>query len=114
MDPFLFANGADDPVTAVVVIVLAIVLLPVLLILAAALVAGLEFLLLLVVLPLAVLGRVLFGRRWRVEVRRGWRPYCEELAGDWQRSGVRIHELADDLRRGQLPQQTLGLEDWPT
>lgn len=73
----------------------------------AALFAAVELLLLLVVLPLAVLGRVLFGRKWRVEVRRGWRAHHEELVGDWQRSGLRIHELAREIEGGRMPARTL-------
>jgi hypothetical protein len=56
-----------------------------------ALVAGLEFLVALVLLPFAVLGRVDFGRHWTVEARRGWKSYWEAPSGDWQESGLRIH-----------------------
>ena len=97
----------DDPISLIVGIIAFVILLPFIVI---ALIAGVELLLLLLVLPFAVLGRVVFGRHWTVEVRRGWRPYCEEQVGDWQRSGLRIHALADELRRGQVPEQTLGLE----
>jgi hypothetical protein len=99
----------DDLVAGIVLFLVLLVLVPIMLIAA---VAGVEFLLLLLVLPFAVLGRMLFGRQWRVEVRRGWRPYCEELAGDWQQSGLRIHELADDIRRGDVPLQIPGLGDY--
>ena len=94
----------DDPVSAVIGIVLLVIALPFVVL---ALVAGVEFLLVLVVLPFAVLGRALFGRHWTVEVRRGWRPYWETLAGDWQESGLRIHATADEIRRGELPPATL-------
>ncbi|GAW50848.1 MULTISPECIES: hypothetical protein [unclassified Nocardioides] len=96
----------DDPISVIVGIVLLIILIPFILL---ALVAGVELLLVLLVLPFAVLGRMLLGRHWTVEVRRGWRPYAEEQAGDWQASGLRVHALADDLRRGNPPPQTLNV-----
>lgn len=95
----------DDPVSLVIGLVLLVLLLPFLLL---GLVAGLELLLLLAVFPFALLGRVLLGRHWTVEVRRGFRPFWEQEAGDWQASGVRIHEVADAIRRGDPPAQTLG------
>jgi hypothetical protein len=99
-------NGlGDDPISAIVAVVALVLLAPFILVVV---VAGAEFLLLLLVLPFAILGRVLLGRHWTVEVRRGWRPWWEVRAGDWQASGLRIHEIADAVRRGQLPPQTLG------
>ncbi len=98
----------DDPISAVIGIVLLIIALPFLVL---ALVAGFEFLLVLLVLPFAVLGRVLFGRHWTVEVRRGWRPWWEARSGDWQESGLRIHAVADAIRRGQVPTRTLGTDE---
>lgn len=80
-------------------------LLPVVLL---AVLVAVELLLLLALLPFAVLARVLFGRHWRVELRRGWTPWHEEEAGGWQASGLRIHDLAADLRRGAIPVRTLG------
>lgn len=100
-----FHGLGDDPISVIIGIVALIVLLPFLVLV---LIAGLELLLLLLVLPIALLGRVLLGRHWTVEVRRGWTPYAEEPAGDWQASGVRIHGLADEIRRGEMPAQTLG------
>jgi hypothetical protein len=73
-----------------------------------AFIVGLELLLLLLVLPFALLGRVLLGRHWVVEVRQGWKPWFEIEAGDWQASGLRIHAIADAVRRGELPPRTLG------
>ena len=99
-----FPSG-DDPVSMVVGLVLLVLLVPFLVL---TLLAGLELLLLLLVLPFAVLARVAFGRHWMVEVRRGWRPWYEEPAGDWQASGLAISELADRIRRGERLPQTLG------
>jgi hypothetical protein len=67
----------------------------------------LEIALVALVLPFAVLGRVLFGRTWRVEVRRDWKPWHEFLAGDWQTSTLKIHETADQIRRGDIPARSL-------
>ena len=94
----------DDPISAIIGIVLLIVALPFIVL---ALVAGLEFLLVLVLLPFAVLARMVFGRHWTVVARRGWKPWSEEPAGDWQQSGTRIHELADGIRRGGVPPQNI-------
>ncbi|MEU4418931.1 hypothetical protein [Nocardia salmonicida] len=73
-----------------------------------ALFAMVELLLLLVLLPIAVVGRVVFGRHWHVELRRGFRPWWEVEAGDWQASKLKIHEVADDVRQGEIPPRTLG------
>jgi hypothetical protein len=68
-----------------------------------------EWLIVLVVLPIAVAGRVIFGRKWHVEVRRGWRAWCEVEAGDWTASTVKIHELADAVRRGEVPERSIDI-----
>lgn len=75
--------------------------------------APVELALLAVALPVAVLGRVVFGRKWHVEVRRGWRPWTEVLAGSWAQSGIRIVEIAGAVRRGDLPERTLPEAGWP-
>ena len=90
----------SDPVSAVIGVVALVIALPFIIL---ALVAGLELLLLLLVLPFAVLGRVVLGRHWTVELRRGWRPWWEVEAGDWRASGLRIHEVAEQVRRGDTP-----------
>jgi hypothetical protein len=101
-----FPTGlGDDPISMVIGIVCLIIALPFLLL---ALVAGLELLLLLLVLPFAVLGRVLFGSHWHVELRRGFEPFWEIEAGDWQASKLKIHEIADGVRRGATPEPTVG------
>ena len=94
----------DDPVSAIIGIIVLVIALPFLVL---AFVAGVEFLLVLLLLPFAVLGRVVFGRHWTVVARRGWTPWWEEPAGDWQQSGVRIHEIADAIRRGGVPPQNI-------
>ena len=99
-----FPELGDDPISAVIGIIFLIILLPFVLL---ALVSGLEFLLLLVVMPFGILGRVLFGKHWTIEVRQGWRPWWEAPGGDWRESGLRIHDVAADIQRGTLPPQTL-------
>jgi hypothetical protein len=90
----------DDPVSAVIGIIFLIVMIPFLLL---AVVAALELLLLLLVIAFALLARAPFAQHWTVEARRGFRIWYDEAAGDWQASGVRIHALADDLRRDEIP-----------
>ena len=95
----------DDPVSMIIGLLLLIVLLPFLLLM---LVAGLELLLILAAMPFAVAGRVVFGRRWTVEVRRAWEPHSEEQVGSWRHTGLRIREIAQQIERGQVPPGTLG------
>jgi hypothetical protein len=89
---------------AIGVVLFGILVLPFLVL--AVLVAA-EFALILLVLPFAVLGRVLFGRKWHVELRRGWRPWTEVKAGRWTDATLSIHQLADAVRRGEVPARTL-------
>ena len=63
-------------------------------------VAASEFFLLLVLLPFFLVARVVFGKQWVIEARRGFSIEWDTPAGDWQASGVRIHEVADAIRRG--------------
>lgn len=100
----------DDP--AGLVLVLVIVFLVVLgpFVLMAVLIAA-EILLLLLLVPFAILGRVVFGRRWCVELRRGWTPWTEQPAGGWQASTLLIHEIADAVRRGVVPARTVGTDE---
>ena len=103
-----FGGLGDDPISLVIGLVLLVVLLPFLLLF---LLAGIELLALLAVLPLAILGRVLLGRHWTVEVRRGWRPWWEMGSGDWGTSRLQIHDIAAAVERGELPPRTLGAGD---
>ena len=94
----------DDPVSLVIGLVFLVIMLPFLVL---GVVALVELLVLLLVLPFALLARVLFGRHWTVEARRGFTIWYDEPAGDWQASGLRIHALADEIRRGELPAATV-------
>lgn len=95
-----FPALGDDPLSAVIGIVLLVLALPFLVL---ALVGGLELLVLLLVYPFALLARVLFGRHWRVEMRRGFSFVHEVDGGSWRQSAAVIRELADQLRRGDGP-----------
>jgi len=94
----------DDPISAVFGIIMLILAIPFLLLVLA---GGLEFVLLFVVLPFGILGRVLFGQHWTIEVRQGWRPWWEAPAGNWRESALRIHDVAAEIERGTVPPQTI-------
>ena len=94
----------DDPISMVLTVILLIICLPVLLL---ALVASLEFLLILLVLPFVVLGRVLFGQHWTIEARLDWTPVWEEPAGSWRESRRAIQDVAAAIQQGHLPPQNI-------
>lgn len=96
--------GGDDPISMVLTVVILIVCLPIIIL---ALVASLEFLLILLVLPFAILARVIFGQHWTIEARRGFEPYWEEPAGTWRESGRAIQDVATAIRQGHLPPRNL-------
>lgn len=98
----------DDLMALAIAVVVGVVVLFVLPVLLFPFVVAAELLLLLLLVPFAVVSRVVFGRQWHVELRRGWTPWAEEPAGDWSSSATRIHELADRVRRGEPPARTIG------
>lgn len=103
--------GGDDPITGTISLILLILCAPIIaLAVVLTLVAAVEFLAILALIPLLVLARVIFGRRWVVEVRRGFTPWYEQAVGDWSASRTAIETFADAIRRGQLPPHTLGAE----
>ena len=61
----------DDLIISLLLLVLFLVLAPVV---GPLILGSMELVLILLVLPFAVLGRVLLGRKWSVEARRGYRP----------------------------------------
>ncbi len=106
--PSMPVVGGDDPVSAVISAVILVILLPFLVVaLVVGLIALIELAVLLAVLPVALLARMLTGRHWYVEMRRGFRPYWEVDAGSWRASGERILEIAQAVERGHLPHPTL-------
>lgn len=94
----------DDLLVGIVLAVVLTLVMPILLVVG---VMAVEVLLAFALVPLAVLGRVLLGRQWYVEVRLDWRVWTEERAGDWQESGLRIHALAQEIERGEVPEPTV-------
>lgn len=94
----------DDPISMIFGVIILIVALPFLIVALVVMAAvALELLLLLLLLPLVILGRVLFGRAWRVEIRQGWEPVWETEAGGWRESGRLIVRLGQDLQQGRMP-----------
>jgi len=63
---------------------------------------SIEFLLLLILLPLAVAGRVLLGRHWQIEVCLGRRLLYDVDGGDWGQSRLVIADLVEQIRLGQI------------
>lgn len=101
--------AGDDPVSSAVTLVVLIIFAPVILVASVLTVlAAIEFAVLLLLVPFLAMARVMFGRHWVVEVRRGFTPYYEEHAGDWAISSERIRNLAGAIERGDLPPRTLG------
>ncbi|SEL46550.1 hypothetical protein [Rhodococcus maanshanensis] len=95
----LDSNGlGDDLISAIIAIVLAVLMLPVLLL---ALLVGLEFLLLLLLVPVWVGVRVLFGLPWTVVVRRDGKVVHEEQIRGWRASEARIDAIGAQLREGR-------------
>lgn len=100
--------SGDDPISMVITVIMLVLFLPILLVV---LLSGIELLLVLLVLPFAVLGRVLFGQEWTIEARHGWIPWWEAKAGDWRASGQAIRDVATAIEKGVLPPGNLVLED---
>lgn len=102
-----FDDFGDDPISAVIgivlLLVLAVVALPAIFL---AIGVALEVALLLILLPLAVLGRTLLGRPWEVEVRNTqtsdlvWPVVHTEPVKGWFASGTRIAEISEEIRLG--------------
>ncbi|WP_141014939.1 hypothetical protein [Nocardioides sambongensis] len=103
--PFeMMPAGADDPISLIIFTVIA---LPLILL---AIVASLELLVLLLVFPFAVLIRMLFGRHWVIEARKGFRIWWQDEAGDWRASGEQIRRVVDAIGAGELPPNNVDTE----
>ena len=107
IDPFSGLDVVDGFAGLIASIVLVIVMIVVLPIVVLVLLTGIEFLLLLVVLPVAVIARLIFGKHWRVEVREGWNVRYEVDGGSWSQSRAVIDDLAQRISLGQLEQGRL-------
>jgi hypothetical protein len=100
-ESFGWLSVGDDIVSIVILVVVGV---PVLVITA---IAFAELLLLLLLLPFVLLGRVLLGRHWTVEARKGFTILWEEPSGDWRTSAERIADVAAAIERGALPEQNV-------
>lgn len=104
--------SGDDPISGAIALVVLVVFSPIIAIaLLLTVLAAIEFAVILLLIPLVLLGRVFFGRRWIVEMRRGFTPYHQQDAGDWAASRTAIARIADAIGRGDLPLQTIDLPD---
>lgn len=93
-----------------VVILLAVAVLYFIPIVLLAVIVAAPLLVLLLAVPCALLLRVPFDKDWIVELRRGADPWTEVTAGDWDGTKRRIDELAETVRRGEIPPRTLGAD----
>jgi len=94
----------EVPAGAIVFLVCLVIAIPLLVL---SLIAGAQLLLVVLLVPLALLGRAMFGRNWTIEARKGYAIWWETPAGDWQASMIKIHEVADEIRIGALPPRTV-------
>ncbi|WP_460801057.1 hypothetical protein [Nocardioides pacificus] len=110
----LLDADADDPIGCVIWLVGLVLVVPTLLLVAIGLAFSIiELALLVVLLPFAVFGRILFGRHWHVEVRHGFERIWETDAGNWGASREAIAANAELLRRDEHPAQRLVPEPAP-
>lgn len=101
--------GGDDPISGTISMIILIIFAPIIaLAVVLTIVAAVEFLAILVLIPLLLLARILFGKHWVVEVRHGFTPWYEQAVGDWAASRKAIVVFADAIRRGDLPPRTIG------
>jgi hypothetical protein len=100
VDPGDLLGGVDHPAGLVMALVLAVAI-PVVVVLA--LVLG-ELLILLVLVPVGLFGRVILRRPWVIEVRSSDSPgravHAERVVG-WRESGERVQDLAREIAWGQ-------------
>lgn len=102
-DPgFVDIGASSDLAGAVLGIVLGLVLMALAPIILFLLVTGIEWILLLVLLPVAVATRVVFGRHWTIEVVRDGALW-EIDGGSWRESQGMLEQITDQIERGQTP-----------
>ena len=95
-------DGADDLASGLLLLVLGVVACFVLPILFLFLVTGIEWVLLLVVLPVAVTARMLFGEHWMVSVKNAG-SVQEFDGGSWRESAALIQQIAAQIASGDVP-----------
>ena len=103
IDPINALSGADDVLSFVALIALAVVgslLLPIVFLL---LITGVEWLALLVLVPLATLGRLIFGKHWTIEVRHEGHLW-EIDGGTWRESQAAMEQIAAQIEAGTAPE----------
>ena len=108
LGPSLSLDVVDGPLGFVLALLFGLVILP---LVSFVVLSGGELVILVALLPGVSLARMLFGKRWWVEARLGYRPYWEAEAGDWRASGERIRAVAEAIGRGDPPMRTLGSEE---
>ena len=96
--PDVDLSVGDDPISAIIGIVVLILMLPVLVL---ALLVGLEFLLLLLLVPVWVVVRAVFGVPWILVVRRDRKVVHEEAVRGWRTAADRIEEIGTTLADGR-------------
>lgn len=101
IDPFSAMEAASDLASflgLLAVGIVAIFLFPILFLL---LITGVEWLVLLVLLPIALVGRLLFGKHWMVSVKH--QDCVREFdGGSWRESAALIQQLAAQITAGDL------------
>lgn len=90
----------DDILSIVMNVVMLVILIPVLVL---ALLVAAEFLLLLLLLPLWVLARSLFGTPWIIAIRRDHKIVSEEAVRGWDETSRRIDYIKSVIAAGAAP-----------
>ncbi len=97
---FDFADGIGTFVASVLGLLFLAFLAPVVLLV---LLTGVEFFLLILLLPIAIVARFVLGKHWTVEVRQGRRLVYDVDGGGWAASGTVLNDLAEQIRLGGPP-----------
>lgn len=109
MDFLDAASGlGDDPISMVIA---AVLLVPVVIIMVIFL--G-EFLLLLLIFPLVMIARSIFGKPWTIEVTQKRQLCAAEQVKGWTASHERIQQIAKLLQSGGLPALHQAEPGYPT
>lgn len=90
-------TDGDDIISIVLNIALVVLLIPTLVL---ALLVAAEFLLLLLLLPLWVLARSLFGTPWIIVIRRDHKVVGEEAVRGWGATNARIDQIKSFIASG--------------